>query len=294
MRALNLALVAAFVCYGSAALAQCTKDTDCKGNRVCSNGQCLDALAPPPPVGAPGPTVVAPPPPPVQVILNTNNTNTATNSQAQGQQQNAIVTQPGPVNFNEPRLGRRPHSAGWAIGAGIVGLVFSGVVLGLAAGADASRPYTYYSSYTHHRGDAEVSLPLSITSLVLTAVMVPVIASGGSSARRDTDLHGAIVLRVFSWIFYGCALAAGVVGIPLQILEATPDGYLIVPGALGAASLIFMAIDNFISFGQNRHLASQIEEQEHPTSSLEIGQYIAPVMMPNGTVGLTAGIGGRF
>ena len=45
-----------------AALAQCTKDTDCKGDRVCENGMCVppgERAAPPPP-----PQYSPPPPPP--------------------------------------------------------------------------------------------------------------------------------------------------------------------------------------------------------------------------------------
>src|SRR5690349_15729158 len=47
--------------------AACTKDTDCKGDRVCEEGACVDPPAnlpppPPPPAGGGTPAAVAPPP----------------------------------------------------------------------------------------------------------------------------------------------------------------------------------------------------------------------------------------
>jgi hypothetical protein len=56
------AALACAALVGKSALAQCQRDTDCKGGRVCRAGQCADAPAPPPP--APAPPVTAPPPTP--------------------------------------------------------------------------------------------------------------------------------------------------------------------------------------------------------------------------------------
>src|SRR5687768_15836360 len=51
--------LAALLLHGVAA-AQCTKDTECKGDRVCDAGKCTSPLpaAPPPP---PGPAAAPPP-----------------------------------------------------------------------------------------------------------------------------------------------------------------------------------------------------------------------------------------
>jgi hypothetical protein len=70
-RFVGLLGVGSVLFWSSVAEAQCTKDTDCKGNRICEAGVCTDAAggapapepAPPAPapVGAPAP-VAAPPP----------------------------------------------------------------------------------------------------------------------------------------------------------------------------------------------------------------------------------------
>src|SRR4051812_13033772 len=39
----HAAFVVAFVFISGQAAAQCTKDTDCKGDRICSAGECVDA-----------------------------------------------------------------------------------------------------------------------------------------------------------------------------------------------------------------------------------------------------------
>jgi len=65
--ALALIIIATVALQGAAASAQCTKDTDCKGNRICQNGECVaPAPAPPPPSGynpAPAPAPAPAPPP---------------------------------------------------------------------------------------------------------------------------------------------------------------------------------------------------------------------------------------
>ncbi|HVY27196.1 MAG TPA: hypothetical protein VHB79_11630 [Polyangiaceae bacterium] len=51
--------------FSAVAQAQCTKDTDCKGDRVCDAGKCTypaTALPPPPPTTPPGAPEGAPPP----------------------------------------------------------------------------------------------------------------------------------------------------------------------------------------------------------------------------------------
>ena len=68
--AINAAIVLSFFIGAAEAAAQCTKDVECKGNRVCHRGECVEpipypaatspALAPPLPVAQP----VAPPPAP--------------------------------------------------------------------------------------------------------------------------------------------------------------------------------------------------------------------------------------
>jgi len=70
MRSLiQLLALGAGLALPAAAFAQCTKDTDCKGNRVCENGQCVsppsEASNPPAePQYAPPSEAPSPPPPP--------------------------------------------------------------------------------------------------------------------------------------------------------------------------------------------------------------------------------------
>ncbi len=54
---LFVAVVGALLCVSEAARAECTKDVDCKGDRVCEGGECKDPAALPPP---PAPPVAAP------------------------------------------------------------------------------------------------------------------------------------------------------------------------------------------------------------------------------------------
>ncbi|MGC4122365.1 MAG: hypothetical protein QM765_48845 [Myxococcales bacterium] len=46
---------------------------------------------------------------------------------------------------------------------------------------------------------------------MLSIIMIAVTASGGSSARKGTDLNGAIPLRVLGWILYAGMIVTGVV-----------------------------------------------------------------------------------
>jgi hypothetical protein len=71
----GILLVASARAVANVAQADCTKDTDCKGDRVCINGACVDPSSPglPPPVeplppgAVPAPDVVPPGPPPEAV-----------------------------------------------------------------------------------------------------------------------------------------------------------------------------------------------------------------------------------
>lgn len=63
----SMGVVVAGVLFASVANAQCSKDIDCKGDRVCENGACVvPAPAAPPavPVPAAAPPAALPPPPP--------------------------------------------------------------------------------------------------------------------------------------------------------------------------------------------------------------------------------------
>ncbi|MBI5549664.1 MAG: hypothetical protein HY901_37735, partial [Deltaproteobacteria bacterium] len=210
-------------------------------------------------------------PPPIQLQVN-----------VQPMPAPPAATQPlqQPGRLNEPRLGRKPPKAGWALGAGITGLVFGGIVLGLASASETTK------------GELVPSMPLGATALLLTIIMCPVTASGGSSARRGTDLHGVVPLRVFAWLFYGFAIASGLGLTVVGALDVTPpDGLIVATGGLAALSFLFLSIDDFVSFGQAKALANRMERGE---ASLEVAHYAAPVLLPDGSVGGSVGLVGRF
>jgi hypothetical protein len=60
---LGLCLLAPILFGAGVARAQCTKDTDCKGARICERGVCVEPPAPPATAPAPAPPRPAPPPP---------------------------------------------------------------------------------------------------------------------------------------------------------------------------------------------------------------------------------------
>lgn len=297
MRLVATLLALAFVCAAAPAYGQCAKDTDCKGDRVCINGQCADIVRAQPNVPPPPPPVVQPqpaqPPPPQPVYVQPAQpapqpvyVQPAQPAPA-GQPVNVIVNNNAPVvppqqplQLQPPKLERKKPKAGWALGAGIVGLVFGGITLGLTAASEATRTHLI------------PSLPLGAAALVLNIIMIPVTSSGGSSARKGTDLRGVVPLRVFGWIFYAGMIVGGVVTVVLGALETTPpEGLIIGLGGIGTLSYLFFAIDNFVSFGQAKALVHRIEAGE---ASLDVAEYVAPIVTPNGGVGVSAGFVGRF
>lgn len=291
MKPVAIALAVAASLAGASAYAQCTKDTDCKGDRVCIGGQCADVARPQP---APGPAVAPPPPPPVQPVqplqpVPQPQPVVVQPQPAPGQpvqvivNNNAPAAQPAPqqaLMLQEPKLNRKPPKSGWAIGAGVVGLIFGGVTLGLSGASEATKT------------EMDISLPLGITALVLAIVFIPVTASGGSSARRGTDLHGVIPLRVFGWILYAGMIATGLITAIYGVaVDTPPDGLIVSIGGMSALSFLFFAIDDFVSAGQAKALANRMERGE---ASLEVTEYVSPIVLRDGKVGVSAGVVGRF
>jgi len=60
-RPIALAATALALLWSSHASAQCTKDTDCRGDRICQQGTCVSPAPPPPNVSAPAPGPAAAP-----------------------------------------------------------------------------------------------------------------------------------------------------------------------------------------------------------------------------------------
>ncbi|MGI5864360.1 MAG: dickkopf-related protein [Myxococcales bacterium] len=98
---------AGLLALSAPARAQCTKDTDCKGDRICINGACTSPAPAPSPYSAPAPAPTS------------------------------YTTAPAPYAQPAPAYAPRPMRTGWATGAGALGIASGVLVFGLALGAEA-------------------------------------------------------------------------------------------------------------------------------------------------------------
>ena len=164
--------------YASSAFAQCSMDTDCKGDRVCEAGSCVAPALPPPPAppsGAAEPVAAAPapaaaPPPP------------------------SYSVPPGTVEDTRPKMQR--HSTGMMAG-GIVMVSFVPIALLAALVANSEQTSCengYYFSLdgsTTGRGvncdrfDATIYGGL-LSAAALAGVGIPLIVIGGKKEPVGT------------------------------------------------------------------------------------------------------------
>jgi hypothetical protein len=235
--------------------AGCTKDTDCKGDRVCVAGACQS------PSPAPGsvavPTVDAYPasPPPAggahAVPLGA-----------------AYPATPG----DAPVAGEGMHyGGGWAKTAGVLGIVAGATAVSLAAGSAA----------TVSKKDAMPAAPLGGGSAVVVAVMGPLVAAGAASARNNPAVTGSLGLRITGWIGYGVlvldAIGMGVLGIagekPAQL-------QIISLGVLETATMLCFTVDAFVSAGQ---ASSFVVEGKSRRPQAGPGPLLVPVVITDGT-----------
>jgi hypothetical protein len=137
-------------------------------------------------------------------------------------------------------------SPGWAVGAGRLGIV-TALVLAASAVALVLAP-----------DEIEVRLPIGIGAGVVAAIAVPVIASGGASARQRGPVTGHPTFRRTGWVAYVTALCDGVVLIALALGDAD------VPVAAGvgavmllSSSVLFFTLDAYESADQAQALLRQ-------------------------------------
>jgi hypothetical protein len=205
--------------------AQCKADVDCKGDRICEQGQCVDPRtkqpdAPPPPATPPPP---APPPPEkteddgVKVIIR---------------------------DVGEPAV--EDYSTGWALPAGIIGIISAAGVLGLSIGSAVTLEDDF--------GFREVvpAVPLGVSAFVLTAAVAPIVFVGGGSARRGAGATGSLGLRIGGWVAYGVALLAGLYILLFNVADIieAPEWLIIADGVVGALALVMFSADAFISHAE--------------------------------------------
>ena len=166
----------------SEAHAQCTKDTDCKGDRVCEGGACVAAPAAPQPAPAPGAVVPAPAAPAPEVAA-------APAAPAPAPAATTLPAAPSPEEAPAP-VQRRRHSTGMMAG-GIVMVSFSPIALLVAAVANAEQTACELGSYRYNSTgdistegvgcddyDATIYGGL-ISAAVLAGVGIPLIVIGG-------------------------------------------------------------------------------------------------------------------
>jgi hypothetical protein len=256
------------------ARAQCTKDTDCKGSRVCIQGNCVESPASVPATGA----TSTPAPAPATDTTLPLVPQAVPAAPAVTQPTAAPTTPPGyvppyypyypppgypppggyppapayaspgyvaPPPLALPPAGQSlPHaSPGWAKGAAVYGIVAGAVALGLTIGAENTKSHTYPAA------------PLGGAATGLFALSLPIVAIGGASARDNPLVVGSPGLRIWGWIGYGLAIADAAYLLSYVGKREPADGAILSVGLGGATSLTLFIIDAFMSASQAEALA---------------------------------------
>lgn len=124
-----------------------------------------------------------------------------------------------------------PANPGWGRKAFVLSIITAIVVGGLTAGIVIA-------------DDETVGLALGIPATLIGAITLPIVASGGKSARRSGNVVGNPGLRLAGWILYGLALGDAVVLIGLGLGDSpAPAPVAGSVGLLGMASAIALGVD---------------------------------------------------
>lgn len=223
--------------------AQCTKDTDCKGDRVCNQGQCEERVRPVlpgppgdapvtqvPPTGPaaplpPAPLVGSPPPAgyPAPAYLPPAYYPAPAGSSYYPAPAGSGYYPPPPPSVNA--------DPGWAAGAATYGIIAGIATLGLAIGSEATK------------GDVVPATPLGGAATAILGISLPLVAVGGASARENGNVTGYPTLRIVGWIGYVVALADAAYLLSQAGKREPPDGQILSVGLLGVASLSCFVLD---------------------------------------------------
>lgn len=216
----------------------------CRSGYVCSLGECISRCNPP---CGPG-----------QLCLDTGECtplHTAPHPAVQQPVQPAQPTYSPPLQPYAPpplpergttRAGLRV-SSGWAVGAGVYGIItmvvtatLTGICLGLY----------------------DTGLPSTIAGAIATifyAVSNPIVAAGAGSARRGGQVSGLVGARIVGWILYGLTLATAVLMVGLGLAgDQVPVPLIVSLGAGSVLSTLFMTLDAFVSASQARTLKEEL------------------------------------
>ena len=193
------------------AFGECTKDTDCKGDRICHNGTCMA------PEDAKTPVVVTPAKPAPQPA-------------------------PQPVLTMAPAVGIPNMHGGTArlvrttragATAGYVGAISTGAFGALSA-ATAGESYG-------------LSLGSGSLALLSTVIATPIAATPGQQVRQYMRANGAFVptsgYAIAGWTTYTLAVVNGAGLVVIGAAEEVPAGLIVSCSLLGMASSLLMAAD---------------------------------------------------
>jgi hypothetical protein len=212
--------------------AQCTKDTDCKGDRVCNQGQCVDMLPPALPAaplgGAPVTPAPAAPLPPAPLIGSPPPSGYPAPAYPPPP---AYYPAPAGSGYYPPPPPPVSADPGWAAGAATYGIIAGIATLGLAIGSEATK------------GDVVPATPLGGVATALLGISLPIVAVGGASAREKGNVTGYPTLRIVGWIGYVVALADAAYLLSQAGKHEPPDGQVLSVGLLGVASLSCFVLD---------------------------------------------------
>ena len=258
--------------FSLGAFAQCSTDIECKGDRICVSGECVSPQAPP------APTLGA------SETQQNNITDPSIHSY-----QNSPPAYTSPYQLQQPQVVyRRPLSRGWAIPGGALGVVFSGVALGLGIKSEIER-------------EDPISMAYGGAVLGVMGLWTPLVFAAAKSARNgDPRVRGVVGLRITGWVTYGLAWASGISLIAMGLAEVTPPpGYIAATVAIGVASILCMSIDAFVSGAQAgraiRQDAAAAAQHAENKKQFQWTVAAAPVMNTSGNLsGASVGVVGVF
>ncbi len=184
-------------------------------------------------------------------------------------------------------------TTGWALEAGVIGLIGAAGVGGLSIAAAIKKE------------EMMPAIPIAIGASLVTLIVAPSIKTGSKSARKTEGVSGSLTMRVIGWLSFsvhiGGSLALGAL-IPLYFVDEAkgeegqpPEtSWIITNGALGMVSLIALSIDALIARRQASKIKQRLNASAGAKTSLEWRPYISPTVDRSGISGATAGLSCRF
>jgi len=138
-----------------------------------------------------------------------------------------------PVILVPPSVQTGPADAGWAFSAGLVGVIAAAGVVGLSVGAVAT--------------DGEpASAYLGLAATGTLAIVLPIVAVGGASARSNPLIQGSRSTRTLGWVGYGLSLTTATALLFVGAAgDDVPVGLIAATGILGAGSLVAFSVEAF-------------------------------------------------